>query len=145
MTKKLALLAVIVLLTTGTSRAQGLDVIEIRQDGQSLLAGTFGAIRAVVAAKGDVKSVESPARSMARWIQHFPALFPPGSDKGHDTKALPAIWTDKAGFQKAADDMAAASIKLADFAKAGDAEGVATQVKAVGDTCGACHRTFKAR
>ena len=41
--------------------------------------------------------------------------------------------------------MADASDKLAELAKAGDAEGVTAQEKAVGDACGACHRAYRAR
>jgi len=140
-------LAVSALLLTvaGFAFAQGVDPIETRQAGQDLLAGDFAGIRAVVAAKGDVKTLESPAKAMARWIRQFPTQFPKGTDQGHNTKALPAIWSDPAGFKKAADDLADAADKLAMLAKAGDAEGVATQIKAVGEACGACHRTYRAK
>src|SRR4051812_16450754 len=106
MGKKLALLMVMVIAAGATVQAQGLDVIEGRQAGQGLFAGTFANIRNVVAAKGDLKPLEGQARYMARWIKQFPALFPKGSEQGHDTKALPAVWSDAAGFQKAANDMA---------------------------------------
>jgi cytochrome c556 len=99
----------------------------------------------VVAAKGDVKTLENPAKAMARWIRQFPTQFPKGSEEGHNTKALPAVWSDTAGFQKAANDFADASTKLAELAKAGDTDAVAAQVKVVGDDCAACHRTFRAR
>ncbi|MEJ0020076.1 MAG: cytochrome c [Acetobacteraceae bacterium] len=135
----------LMLATAGSAQAQGVDVIETRQAGQDLLSSTFAGIRAVVAAKGDLKTVENPAKAMARWIKQYPTLFPKGSEQGHGTAALPAIWSDMAGFQKASDAMADASLKLADFAKAGDADGVAAQVKAVADTCGACHRAYKSR
>ncbi len=92
-----------------------------------------------------MKTLEVPAKAMARWIRQYPTLFPPGSDQGHTTKALPAVWTDMAGFQKDADTMADAADKLAELAKAGDADGVAAQVKVVGDACGACHRAYRAR
>ena len=135
----------LLLTVAGVASAQGIDPIETRQAGQDLLAGDFAGIRAVVAAKGDVKTLENPAKAMARWIRQFPTQFPKGSDQGHNTKALPAIWSDMAGFQKSADEMADAADKLAVAAKAGDAEVVATQVKAVADACGACHRTFRAK
>ena len=99
----------------------------------------------MVAAKGDVKTLEAPAKAMARWIKQFPTQFPKGSEQGHDTKALPAIWSDNAGFQKAADNLASASTKLAELAKAGDADAVAAQVKVVGDACTACHKDYRAR
>lgn len=144
MMRKLALV-VLALALTGAAQAAGPDPIETRQAGQDLLAGDFAGIRAVITAKGDVKTLEKPAAALARWMRQFPSQFPPGSETGHDTKALPVVWSDAAGFKKAADTMADAADKLAELAKAGDAEGVATQVKVVGDDCGACHRTYRAR
>lgn len=144
MTRKLAL-AVLAVVLAGAAHAAGPDPIETRQAGQDLMLGDFSGIRAVVAAKGDVKTLEKPAAALARWIRQFPSQFPPGTETGHDTKALPAVWSDPAGFRKAADDFVAAADKLTELAKAGDADGVAAQVKVVGDACGACHRTYRAR
>ena len=145
MTRTLALLAVLTFAVAGIAHAAAPDPIETRQAGQDLLSANFAGIRAVIAAKGDVKTLENPAKAMARWMKQFPTQFPPGSDKGHDTKALPAVWTDMAGFEKAATDMADAATKLAELAKAGDADGVAAQIKPLGDACAACHRTYRAR
>ena len=145
MTMRLALLVVLALGAAATARAQGYDPIETRQAGQDLLLGTFSGIRAVVTLKGDVKTLEKPAAAIARWIKQFPTQFPPDSDKGHNTKALPAIWSDPAGFRGAADNLAAAATKLATLAKTGDAEAVAAQVKAVADACDACHKKYRER
>jgi len=142
---KLVLLIALLLATAGIARADDMNVILLRQAGQDLLAGDFGGVRAVVAAKGDVKTLVQPATAMGKWMRVFPSTFPTGSDKGNNTKALPAIWTDMAGFQKAANDMAGAADRLAQFAKADDADGVTTQVKAVGEACAACHRTYRAK
>jgi cytochrome c556 len=144
MMRKSALVVLAVALTSA-AQAAGPDVIATRQAGQDLMAGDYAGIRAVVAQKGDVKSLEKPAAAMSSWMKVFPALFPPGSESGHDTKALPAVWSDSAGFQKAANNFIEASDKLAELAKAGDAAGVTSQVKLVGDACGACHRTYRAR
>ncbi len=145
MKQRLALFLVVALAGAGIARADGIDPIETRQAGQDLFAGTYAGIRAVVAAKGDVKTLESPAKAMARWMRQFPTQFPKGSEEGHNTRALPAVWSDAAGFRKTANDMADATTKLAELAKAGDADGVAAQVKAVGEVCDACHRTYRAR
>ena len=145
MTKRLAVLAVLAVAAVGTAQAAGYDPIETRQAGQDLLAGTFNGIKALVASKGDMKTVENSAKSMARWIKQFPSQFPKGSEEGHNTKALPVIWTDPAGFQKAANDLDVAATKLAELAKAGDTDGATAQVKVVGDACAACHKTYRAR
>jgi cytochrome c556 len=144
MMRKSALI-IVALALAGAAHAAGPDPIETRQAGQDLMLGNFAGIRAVVAAKGDVKTLEKPAMALARWMKQFPSQFPPGSDTGHDTKALPAVWSDSAGFQKAADNFVEAADKLALLAKDGDADGVASQAKVVGDACGACHKTYRAR
>lgn len=142
---KLTFLAVIVMATIGIARAEGLDLIETRQAGQDLLSGDFAGIRGVVAAKGDIKKLGAPAKAMARWMRNFPDMFPKGTEQGHNTRALPAIWSDPPGFRKAADNLSNAAAKLAELAKAGDAEAVTTQVKAVADACDECHRTYRQR
>jgi cytochrome c556 len=145
MTRKLAVLSVLAMATAGAAGAAVYDPIETRQAGQDLLLGTFSGIRAVVAAKGDVKTLEVPAKAIARWITQFPTQFPKGSDQGHNTKALPAVWTETAEFQTDADNLAKEATKLAELAKAGDTEAVAAQVKVVGDACATCHKTFRAK
>jgi cytochrome c556 len=146
MTNRLVLLALLLLAVgAGPLKADGIDPIETRQAGQDLFAGTYAGIRVVVATKGDVKTLENPAKAMARWMKQFPTQFPKGSEEGHNTKALPAVWSDNAGFLKTASEMVDATTKLAELAKAGDADGVAAQVKAVGEVCAACHRTYRAR
>jgi cytochrome c556 len=142
---RIALLIVMMLAAAGTAWAEGPDPIVTRQAGQDLLSGDFAGIRAVVAAKGDIKKLEDPAKAMARWIRQFPDQFPAGSESGHNTKALPAIWSDRAGFEKAADNLATAADKLAQLAKAGDAAAMEPQLKVVADACVACHRAYRAR
>ncbi len=145
MQNRIALGAVIMLTAIGVARADGLDPIPVRQAGMALTGGDFAFIRSVVAAKGDVKALEVPAKAMAKWAAVIPAVFPAGSDKGGDTKALPEIWSDRAGFEKSAMTMGAAADKLAIAAKAGDADAVALDTKALGDSCGACHKAYRAK
>jgi cytochrome c556 len=144
MSKRLVIFAALALTAAGTARAD-FNVIETRQAGQDLLSSDYAGIRAVVAAKGDIKTLENPSKAIARWMRQYPSLFPKGSDQGHNTKALPAIWSDMAGFEKAANDTADAADKMAQLAKAGDADGYAAEIKVLGDTCTACHRTFRER
>jgi cytochrome c556 len=129
----------------GVARADGLDPIAVRQAGFSLQNGDFAFIRSVVAAKGDVKPLEVPAKAIAMWTQVIPTLFPKGTETGGNTKALPEIWSDPAGFQKIALAATDAATKLAAAAKAGDAEEVATDTKLLGQQCGACHKAYRAK
>jgi cytochrome c556 len=145
MTKRIALCAVIMLAGLGVARADGLDPIAVRQAGFSLQNGDWAFIRSVVAATGDVKPLEVPAKAIAKWAAVIPTVFPKGTETGGDTKALPEIWSDPAGFQKIALALGEAATKLATDAKAGDADVVAADMKLVGEQCGACHKAYRAK
>ncbi len=140
-----ALLAVLLSAGMVPARADGADPIETRQAGQDLVIGNYILMRAVVAAKGDVKTLANPARAIARWMRQFPTQFPKGSEQGHDTRALPAVWSDWDNFQKTAGQLVDAATKLSELAKSVDADAVAAQVKAVGEVCDTCHRLYRAR
>lgn len=142
---RLALSAVIGLAAIGVARADGLDPIVVRQTGMELTGGDYAFIRSVVAAKGDVKPLEPVAKAISMWAALIPVVFPQGSDKGHDTKALPEVWSERAGFEKNAVAMGAAADKLAISAKAGDFDAVAADTKALGEQCGGCHRHYRAK
>jgi cytochrome c556 len=141
---KLAVLAAVTgFALAGVANADAYDPIETRQAGQDLVSANFTGIRAVAAAKGNVKSLVNPAKAIARWIRQFPTHFPKGSEQGHGTRALPAIWANFADFQQRANNLADAADKLAQLADTGDADGVVAQIKVVGEACAACHRTYR--
>jgi cytochrome c556 len=150
MIKHRALYAVIALAALAVTpplvaRADGLDPIAVRQAVMSLQGADFGFISSVVKAKGDVKSLEGPAKAISKSAAIIPTLFPKGTETGGDTKALPEIWSDSAGFQKVARALGEAATKLATDAKAGDADLVAADTKTLGEQCGACHKTYRAK
>lgn len=72
--------------------------------------------------------------------------FPAGSGRGPGvkTKALAAIWLRPADFQNASRAFAAQADTLVEIAKTHDAGSLRRQAKAVGRTCGGCHRHFRA-
>jgi len=133
------------LIGLGAARADGPDVIAVRQAGYDLQNGDFAYIRAVVKDKGDVKPLEVPAKAIARWASLIPTLFPKGTETGGDTKALPEIWSDPEGFKKISVAATEAATKLATDAKAGDADAVAADTKLLGEQCGACHKAYRAK
>jgi cytochrome c556 len=121
------------------------EIIETRQAGQDLVIGLADDMKAAIAAKADVKPYAGKADAMARWFHNFPNLFPAGTESGHDTKAKPEVFSDPAGFAKAAETASAAAASLAQLAKSGDEAGFAAQFKVLGQSCGACHRQYKVR
>jgi cytochrome c556 len=144
--KKSIILAAALAVSAGQAYAQSApNLIEVRQTAFSLMAGDFAGINAVIAANGDIKKLESPAKAIARYAAIIPTLFPKGTESGNNTKAKAEIWSDSAGFQKAAMNANAAALKLMETVKGGDAAAAAADAKALGGACGACHNDFRAK
>ena len=132
-------------LPTIAQAAGAADSIHIRQAGYSLLGATFGGLKTAIDAKIDVKTLAGRADAMTKFGKAIPLLFPEGSDTGLPTKALPTVWSDRAGVEKAAANFTEATEKLSVLAKAGDADGFAAQWKATGEACGACHKDYRGK
>jgi cytochrome c556 len=118
------------------------DVIKQRQENRKQTAATMRAIKGVIDAKGDVKAIVPQAAKLKELELAFDKMFPAGSDKG-DTKALPAVWSDMAGFMTASKNADAAYDKLAAAASSGDLAAVTAAFGDTGKACGACHNTFR--
>ncbi|MBS0518282.1 MAG: cytochrome c [Proteobacteria bacterium] len=119
------------------------DVVKERQENRKQTAAAMRAIKAVIDSKGDAKIVVEQAAKLKQLEAAFVKMFPPGSDK--DSKALPAVWTDMAGFQadsKAAD---AAYDKLAVAGGSGNLAAITAAFADTGKACGACHQKFRAK
>jgi cytochrome c556 len=89
----------------------------------------------------DAAKVNAAFDQWAETAQKFPALFPDSSKTG-ETRALPAIWTDRAKFEAAvakfAKDVADNRAKAAK-----DLDGLKAAMAVVGKNCGDCHETFR--
>ena len=92
--------------------AQG-DVIAQRKDNRKQTAAAMRAIKAIVDAKGPTAGAVEQAAKLKTLEAAFVKMFPAGSDKG-ETRALPAVWTDWAGFEAASKNADVAYDKLAD-------------------------------
>jgi cytochrome c556 len=120
-----------------------------RQALMKLVGASFGSIKAAIDSKdaAQIKGAEGRARAIAAAAAAIPTMFPAGSDaKAGKTAALDKIWSDAAGFKKAADDMGATATKLADALKSGDPAAALAAFGAVGkDGCGGCHGAYRAK
>ncbi|MEE4453308.1 cytochrome c [Novosphingobium resinovorum] len=100
-----------------------------------LASGTIDKAAAVAAAK----TLAATGRAQG-------PLFPSGSgaSAGIKTDALPAVWSNRAAFDGAMKAYIAQADKLVAAAGTGNAAAIGAQFKAVGGTCGACHKQFRA-
>lgn len=96
--------------------------------------------------KGHVSDLYGHAHALHEVSTYLTTMFPEGSGPGNanpDTEALPAIWTDWAGFEAAAKTFEEETAKLQALAKAKDLDGFKAQFKAVGKSCGNCHDSYR--
>jgi cytochrome c556 len=99
-------------------------------------------IKAVVDQRGDPRTTGAGIAEMISFFEGFPARFPAGSGSG-DTRALPAIWTDRAGFETANTNMVTQLRALQAAANSGDQAAFGATFQQTGATCGACHRPYR--
>ncbi len=121
------------------------DAVEYRQAGFVLMATHFKRLNAMAQGKVpyDAKGVEENMAVIAA-VSKLPfTAFVPGTDKVKGTEALPEVWSQPAKFQEAADKLQAELGKLQAAVKAGKQEDVKLAAGAVGQSCKACHDSFK--
>lgn len=118
------------------------QIVAARQSAYILSGGSFAAMKAAAESGADVRTLAFPARSLARWARTLPTMFPAGTDLP-SSKALPTVWSDRAGFEARATAYADAAQALAQAAQGGDRAAFLTQWAAVRQTCSGCHDTYK--
>jgi cytochrome c556 len=137
------LIAASLLTAAGAARRDDADqLIAARQAAMKLSGATFGGMKATIDAGGDVTKLGFAAKALADWAHAVPGVFLPGSDGGA-SKALPTVWSDRAGFEAAALKYETEVKKLGELARAGDSAGVAAQWTVVRGACGACHDKYR--
>lgn len=120
------------------------DAVKYRKAAFTVMGTHFSRIGAM--ANGRVPFDAAVAAENAAIVQAMSKLpytaFGPGTDKG-DTRALPAIWTEQAKFNDAAQKMQEEVNKLAAAAKTGNLDSVKTAFGAAGQSCKACHDAYR--
>jgi cytochrome c556 len=92
-------------------------------------------------AEFDAGVLTSSLETFVEASKTFGGLFPEGSDSGK-TRAAPAIWEDRAGFDKALADFGAAA-EAALAANPGSLEEAKPVVGPVFNTCRSCHEGYR--
>lgn len=116
--------------------------VEERQATMKQVGQTMKQATAFTAAQTpyDAAKVAGLMDGLAADAKKLKGLYPAGSDKDPKSEALPAVWSNKADFEKKLADMGEAAEKAG---KATDQASFQTAFKAVGTTCAACHNTYR--
>lgn len=119
------------------------NVIAYRGSVMKALSGHIGAIASVVKGEtGYSAHVGAHAQGLHATGLMLSDIFPEGSGEG-ETRALPAIWQDRAKFDGVVKDFNAATAKLAEAAAGGDMAAIGAALQEVGKGCGSCHKPFR--
>lgn len=124
----------------GAAAAQ--DVITQRREGMRTEGRQMEAIKAVLDARGDTRPLVERVDTIAGFYANLQALYPPGSGEGA-TRALPAVWSDAAGFEAARVSILTALGTLRSAAASGDLAATTAGFGQVGAACAACHRAYR--
>jgi cytochrome c556 len=120
------------------------DAVKYRQGAFHVMGQHFGRLGAM--ANGRVPFDAKVAQENAALVEVMAKLpwaaFGPGTD-GHQTKAKPEIWTEKAKFDQGADKMVAEIGKLAAATKTGNLDAVKAAFGDAAATCKACHDSYR--
>lgn len=116
----------------------GADAIARRQE---LMKTNGGILRSAGGLAGDART--AAAQQLVDDFAELGELFPEDSQTG-DTRALPAIWTDQAGFMAAYTTATAAAAAMLAAAQAGDDAAWGVALKDMGGACGNCHTKYRA-
>lgn len=123
------------------------DVIAARQASLDMSSITFRSMGDAVKAGREAKSQGYPAAALAKWAKALPRMFPSGTGRGEtsvNSQALPSIWRDRAGFDRAAANYADAAARLAALAATNDTAEFNKQLDLVNQACNLCHAGYKA-
>lgn len=145
----IALAGTILLGACASDANDGSAAIEKRRALMKSISKNFKPIKAYAkSGTGSAADVAKHAKAINASTGKVLALFPKGTGRGDfsdkETRALPAIWKDWAGFEKANKALADESAKLASIAGGGDQKAIAKQVGVMGKLgCGGCHKPFR--
>ncbi|HWM40819.1 MAG TPA: cytochrome c [Burkholderiales bacterium] len=120
-------------------------LVKQRQSGMTLIGKYWGPIAGMASGKVSPYNADVISRN-ATYLENLAQMPWDGfhdSTKGEKSRALPAIWEQKAKFDELAQRLQTETAKLGEIARKKDEAGVKQQYAAVGKVCGACHESFR--
>ena len=120
------------------------QIIRERREGLRAVGANLEALQAIAAGRGDPRPGLPRIDAITTFFTNFPDRFPPTTQAG-DTRALPAVFTDRAGFVAAYAAFQGPLANLRTVAAAGDSAGFPAALQQLGGACGNCHRSYRAR
>lgn len=119
-------------------------IIAERREGLRAVGVEMEQVAAIARSGGDPRPAAERVARVQAFFQGFPDRFPAGTETGN-TRALPAIWQNRAGFEQAYAALGPQLAALRTAAEAGNVQAFGAALQATGGACGNCHRPFRGR
>ena len=119
------------------------DLIATRQADMAIQTSLLEAIMMAIGADADIVPLKDAAGAIEALGMAIPELFPEGTERGHNTRALPAVWSDRAGFEKAAANLTEAARRMANAAATDNRPEFAKANLATVAACSTCHMAYR--
>ena len=113
------------------------QAIEARQ---AAMKQNGGALRGAMRASGE--DAVAAATTLLQNFTNLPFLFPEGSTAAN-SKATPLIWENWDDFKGRFETDAGHALEALNAAKAGDTAAYGAALQSIGQSCGACHQTYR--
>ncbi len=141
--------ALLAIAMAGSAGAAGLpQIVHARQAHFKALGRAAKSLRDQIGrSHPDWSLVASEASRIQHLASALPSWFPAGSGKGHGvkTRAGAAIWARPHEFARAAQTLLNRAQNVTRAAASHDPRALALGSRALGQSCGGCHRRFRAR
>jgi cytochrome c556 len=118
-------------------------VVRERMEMMEGMAKRMKAIRERIDRRRDLAAIKADAEVIASQAPHLLHLFPQGSTQ-RPTDARSTVWQNWSDFERKATALEAESKRLAE-ASPDDYDVLTAQFRAVSQTCGACHETYRVK
>jgi cytochrome c556 len=132
--------------TSVLAQAKPEVLVKQRQAVMTLQGKYFGPLAAM--AQGKAPYNAGVVQRNAGFLDNLSRMPWDGFDpntKGEKSRALPAVFDDKAKFDDNASRLENEVSRLAAVSRSGDEAAVKAQILAVGKVCGGCHESFRAK
>ena len=140
-------LAITLTVSMGSVALADQSIVDQRIQMMKKMGGAMRALSAFARGGDYDDRLTEAAAAISETSGAIPRLFPPMTGRGQidkDTRALPTIWSDPAGFIQQTAALQAAAKQIEQAVAAQSAAGVGAGLKAAGATCGACHKPYRA-
>jgi cytochrome c556 len=118
------------------------ELVTTRQAGMDMAVATLTLLSNASNNGAPLKTLAFPSAGLAKFAGVMPALFS-NNTRGVASRAKPAVWTDRAGFQAKAGDFATATKALAAAAATDDKPAFDAALASVKASCKGCHDTYQ--